>query len=100
MDDGDIAYTIVTTLASGDPNYNNDRAADVSVTNLDDDTSGVVVNPTALNVSEPAGTADFLLALAAAPAAPVTILADAEQRRVCRSGGATLDAGNWQTGVP
>ena len=34
--DGNIAYTIVTAPAtSADPNYNNMKAADVSVTNID-----------------------------------------------------------------
>jgi hypothetical protein len=36
-DDGDIAYTIVTTVGSADPNDNGLAAADVSVTNIDDD---------------------------------------------------------------
>jgi uncharacterized repeat protein (TIGR01451 family) len=37
VDDGDVAYTIVTTVSSDDPNYNGLAAADVSVTNIDDD---------------------------------------------------------------
>jgi hypothetical protein len=37
VDDGDVAYTIVTTIGSDDPNYNGLAAADVSVTNIDDD---------------------------------------------------------------
>jgi uncharacterized repeat protein (TIGR01451 family) len=37
VDDGDVAYTIVTTIGSDDPNYNGQAAADVSVTNIDDD---------------------------------------------------------------
>ena len=35
--DGNVAYTIVTTVGSDDPNYNGIAAADVSVTNTDDD---------------------------------------------------------------
>ena len=43
--DGDIPYTIVTDPAvSGDPDYDGLDAADVSVTNLDDDAAGVSVN--------------------------------------------------------
>jgi hypothetical protein len=42
--DGNVPYTIVTAPAvSADPNYNGLNAADVSVTNLDDDGAGVSV---------------------------------------------------------
>jgi hypothetical protein len=37
VDDGNIAYTIVTTVSSDDPNYDGMAAADLSVTNTDDD---------------------------------------------------------------
>jgi hypothetical protein len=37
VDDGDVAYTIVTTVGSADPNDNGLAAVDVSVTNIDDD---------------------------------------------------------------
>ena len=38
VDDGDVAYTIVTAAAaSADPAYNGLNAADVAVTNTDDD---------------------------------------------------------------
>jgi hypothetical protein len=36
-EDGNVAYTIVTTVSSDDPNYNGIAVADVSVTNIDDD---------------------------------------------------------------
>ena len=43
--DGDVAYTIVTApAASTDPNYNGLNAADVSVTNIDNDTAGINVD--------------------------------------------------------
>ncbi|MBP8294221.1 MAG: hypothetical protein KAX65_15700, partial [Caldilineaceae bacterium] len=100
VDDGDVAYTIVTTLGSGDPLYAAINPADVSVTNLDDDTAGVVVNPTALNVSEPAGTADFTLTLAAAPGAPVIVTLTPSNGECSAPASATLDAGNWQSGAP
>ena len=37
VDDGNVAYTIVTTVSSDDPNYNGIAVADVSVTNIDND---------------------------------------------------------------
>ena len=46
VDDGDVAYSIVTAAAtSSDSNYNGINASDVSVTNTDDDTAGITVSP-------------------------------------------------------
>ena len=48
LDDGDIAYTIVTAAAtSTDATYNDVEAADVAVTNTDNDAAGITVTPTA-----------------------------------------------------
>ena len=48
LDDGDVAYTIVTAAAtSTDPIYNGINAADVAVTNTDNDAAGITVTPTA-----------------------------------------------------
>ena len=45
LDDGDIAYSIVTAAAtSADGNYNGINAADVAVTNTDNDASGITVS--------------------------------------------------------
>src|SRR5207244_622768 len=45
--DGDVAYTIVTAAAvSADAGYNGLNAADVSVTNTDNDAAGITVSPT------------------------------------------------------
>src|SRR5439155_1104749 len=47
VDDGDITYLIVTEPApSTDRDYSRLNASDVSVTNIDDDTAGIVVTPT------------------------------------------------------
>mgnify|MGYP003694250615 CR=1 FL=1 len=47
LDDGDVAYTIVTAAAtSTDAIYNGINAADVAVTNTDNDASGITVTPT------------------------------------------------------
>src|SRR5205814_774143 len=54
--DGNKPYTIVTAPAvSTDPNYNNRDAADVSVTNIDNDVAGITVNPTSGLVTTEAG---------------------------------------------
>ena len=75
LDDGDVAYTIVTAAAtSTDSNYNNMNAADVSVTNTDDDTAGITVSPTSgLMTTEAGGAATFTIVLNTQPTANVTI---------------------------
>jgi hypothetical protein len=75
VDDGDIAYTIVTAPAtSADPLYNNRNAVDVTVTNADDDAAGITVTPVAgLTTTEAGGTATFTVRLNSQPTADVTI---------------------------
>ena len=54
VDDGDVAYTIVTANASStDPNYNNLAVDDVSVTNTDNDEPGGGLPPVAYNPPTP-----------------------------------------------
>src|SRR5439155_608502 len=59
--DGNVAYTIVTAAAtSTDGSYNGMDAADVAVTNTDNDTAGIAVSPTSgLTTTEWGGTATF-----------------------------------------
>src|SRR6202008_4092030 len=75
VDDGDIAYTIVTAAAtSGDGNYNGMNPANVAVTNTDDDVAGITVAPQAgLVTTETGGTATFTIVLDTQPTADVTI---------------------------
>jgi len=76
LDDGDIRFLIETSAAqSSDTKYKDMQGSDVAVVNVDDDTSGIVVAPTELVVSEKGGSAarDFKVRLAAEPTAPVTI---------------------------
>src|SRR5262249_55797251 len=69
VDDGDIAYTIVTApAASADPVYNGLNAIDLAVTNTDDDTAGITVTPVAgLTTTEAGGTATFPVPLESQP---------------------------------
>ncbi len=81
--DGPQAYTIVTAPAvSDDPTYNGVDPADVSVTNLDNETAGVTVtlvsgidpnDPTKLRTSENGDMATFTVMLNAPPSGDVTI---------------------------
>ena len=75
LDDGDVAYAIVTAPAtSTDPAYNGRNAADVSVTNRDNDAAGIQVTPTSgLMTTEAGGTASFQIVLGSRPTANVTI---------------------------
>jgi hypothetical protein len=72
--DGDIAYTIVTTAGSADAAFDGLAVDDVSITNLDDDVAGIVVDPTAgLVVNETGSTAEFSVVLTSEPTADVVI---------------------------
>ena len=58
VDDGDLSYTILTAAAgSTDALYSGLDAADVAVTNTDDDTAGIAVSAISGNTSEAGGTA-------------------------------------------
>src|SRR5262249_12580782 len=75
LDDGDVAYTVLTIAASSlDPTYGGRNAADVSVTNTDDDASGFTVAPVAgLVTTEAGGTATVTVNLPSQPSHDVTI---------------------------
>jgi hypothetical protein len=75
LDDGNVAYTIVTAAAtSADVTYNGLNASDVAVTNTDDDAVGITVTPTTgLTTTEAGGTATFTVVLATQPTADVVI---------------------------
>ena len=68
LDDGNVAYTIVTAAAtSTDATYNGINAADVAVTNTDNDAAGITVTPTSgLTTTEAGGTATFTVVLTSA----------------------------------
>lgn len=76
IDDGDQPYLIRTGIAQavGDNGYNNYDAADVSVTNNNDDAANIVVSPTSgLVTTEGGGTATFTIVLASQPIGSVVI---------------------------
>jgi FG-GAP-like repeat/RTX calcium-binding nonapeptide repeat (4 copies)/Calx-beta domain len=73
--DGDIDYKIVTAAAvSTDANYNKLNPNDVTVTNSDNESPGITVNPTeGLTTAEDGSTAKFAVFLNTKPTANVTI---------------------------
>ena len=70
--DGLQQYSIVFGPASGDPGYTNKSPLPVSVSNADNDTIGVIVNPTSCSTT-PGTTATFSVVLNSQPGADVTI---------------------------
>ncbi|MEG3970226.1 DUF4347 domain-containing protein [Microcoleus sp. T2B6] len=71
--DGNIDYKIVTALAvSTDPNYKLD-AADVSLSNKDDDTAGVSITTTSTTATEGGANGIYEFKLTSQPRSPVTI---------------------------
>lgn len=78
IEDGDRAYTITSSITSADSTYAALAAQSVTLTNLDDDGYGLLVN--ALNSGAEGDTTTYTLALTQAPseAIPVEIVADAQ----------------------
>ena len=75
VDDGDVAYSILTAPAvSTDPTYNGINAPDPTLINNDNDTAGINVAPHAgLFTTEAGGTTTFTVSLNSKPTANVTI---------------------------
>jgi hypothetical protein len=98
VDDGDIAFTVFTAAAaSTDANYSGLDAADVSVTNLDDDTAGITVGAISRHTTEAGGTATFTMVLTSQPTADVTIgltSSDASEGAPAPAS-VTFTAANW-----
>lgn len=99
VDDGDIAYTLVTEPAiSTDAGYSGLNAADVSLSNVDDDTSQIVVSPTGgLVTTEAGGTDSFSVVLDSEPLSDVSIqLATSDSTEGLPSPtNLTFTASNW-----
>ena len=65
---------------STDATYNGVNAADVAVTNTDNDAAGITVTPTTgLTTTEAGGTATFTVVLNTQPTADVTIAPELER---------------------
>lgn len=72
--DGDQPYQVVLDPAqSSDVQYRDRDAADVQVTNVDNDSAGITVSPVSGNTKERNGTATFTVVLNSQPTADVSI---------------------------
>ena len=108
FDDGDVQYTVqVERVISTDADYNGLDPADVMVTNVDDDTIGVSVTPTAnVITTEAGGVGTFAIALFTQPTADVTIGITSTDTTegvvnpselIFRPGASTTGQGHWGT---
>jgi hypothetical protein len=73
LDDGDILYSIVTTVSSTDATYAGINPADVGVTNTDDDGANVIISAISGNTTEAGGIVTFTVVLSSQPSADVLI---------------------------
>src|SRR5262249_42082746 len=97
--DGNQPYKVVTgAAASTDAKYNGLTVDDVSVVNVDDDSPGIVVNPTSgLVTSEKGDAASFTIQLQSQPTANVTIALsiDKPAEGTVAPASVTFTAQNW-----
>ena len=97
--DGNINYTITSTISTSDSNYKNVAVENLTITNTDDDTAGITVTSPTDNTTEAGGTSNFTVALTAQPSNQVTVnitgLDSTEGRLSTNS--LTFNRGNWNT---
>jgi len=96
--DGIVSYGIVTSATSSDSNYNGIDVGDVSVSNADNDSVGIVVSPTSgLVTTEAGGTAQFSIVLSSQPTADVTISIGSNDTTegTTNKSSLTFTAANW-----
>jgi len=98
VDDGDIAYSIVTAAAiSTDADYSALNAADVSVTNTDNDTVGITQSATSATIGE-AGTGTYTVVLNTQPTANVTVtLTSNDTTAATVTSSLTFTSANWSS---
>jgi large repetitive protein len=97
--DGNQPYSIVTAPAtSTDPLYNGLDAADPAITNVDNDSPGIIITPTSgLQTSEGGSTATFTIVLAAVPTASVVLSLSSSDitEGTMTPGSVTFTTANW-----
>ncbi len=102
--DGNINYAIITgNVTSNDASYDaldGTSVADVSITNLDNDTAGVNVSSVNGITTESGGTATFTFTLNSQPTADVELQIDQyDNTEVSGPSSITITPANWSTGV-
>lgn len=81
--DGNKSYTIITSpVVSNDTRFSGFNPPDISITNLDNDKSGITVTPTTgLVTTEQGGTSSFVVYLDSQPSSNVTISLNSSDTR-------------------
>ncbi|MGE3822143.1 MAG: FG-GAP repeat domain-containing protein, partial [Isosphaeraceae bacterium] len=100
VDDGDVAYTIVTAAAvSQDPSYASFDPDDVPLINRDDDQAGVLITESdGSTVVTEGGAADsYTIRLTSQPLADVIVNVDAGTQVTTLPTSVTFNASNWNT---
>ena len=97
IDDGDQEFTITVGPAiSQDRAFSGLPAQTVSVTNIDDDTAGVSINPTDFTIAQVGETAEFEVSLTSEPIAPVQFeVVISEPLVTVNPGSLDFTADNW-----
>ncbi|MEK7540561.1 MAG: Ig-like domain-containing protein, partial [Patescibacteria group bacterium] len=100
LDDGNIAYSIVTAAAtSSDTNYSTLNPNDVSATNIDGDTAGTTISQSSssTDVSEGGITDTYTLVLTSQPSANVVITVTGNTQVASTPTSLTFTSSNWNT---
>ncbi|OGV78364.1 MAG: hypothetical protein A2340_02605, partial [Lentisphaerae bacterium RIFOXYB12_FULL_60_10] len=98
--DGNIVYSIVLgNASSSDGNYTGKNPADVTVTNVDNDTAGFTVSAISGDTSESGGSATFTVRLTSQPTNEVSFAVSTSDTTegTPNASGLTFTAGNWNT---
>jgi hypothetical protein len=95
--DGNVAYTIVTgATASADADYNGLAVADVSVTNVDDETPNVLLaQSNSVQVAEGGASATYTVVLSSQPAANVVVTVAPGNEVTVAPASLTFTPANW-----
>ncbi|MDH5559984.1 MAG: DUF1566 domain-containing protein, partial [Deltaproteobacteria bacterium] len=98
--DGSQSYNIITAATvSQDADYNGINPDDVAVTNVDNDSPGMLVGNISGDTTEAGSTATFTVRLATGPAADVTlsVLSDSLSEGTVSPASLTFTSANWST---
>lgn len=94
--------TISMSVSSSDTNYSTSTPAGVNVTVTDDDTAGVTVSKTSLEMAEDGGTDSFTVVLTSQPTSDVTITVASNDTTIATVSpiSLTFTAANWSQPQP
>lgn len=98
VDDGDVAFNILTSAAvSEDLAYNDINPSNLSLSNIDNDVSGFTVSAISGNTNEASGTASFTVVLTSEPTGIVTTTVHSSDTTEGTINTSTLvfDAASW-----